>query len=202
MQDKLLKAELDGETRSSTEALSQLTALRDLSRASGPRSLVPAGARDWLVRTGIATPDQAAQWSAQQALDAANNRMIGAMRNGTGFSRTTNMDLEFLTHAMPGGSETNEDYRNAKQAFLISAFRHQQQYAREVRKGVSAGMQYPDAEDAADKKMGPVIKQDPADKTGGDLTNWRFDNLENGQFYKDASGRLRIFNPKGAPRPE
>ena len=201
MRDGLIK-KMNDQAESSADAVSQLQTFRELSNAAGAPSLLPQGARDWLVARGIATPEQAQQWSAQAGLNAANNHMIGVMRNGTGFSRTTNMDLQFLTHSMPGNADESPDYRNAKAAFLIAAFSHQQKYANLVSTYVSDGLKLGEAQKQADAELGPVIKQAPAGQSPSDAIKWRFDNLENGQFYKNETGRLSIFNPKNAPRPE
>ena len=194
---------LDATATQSADAVNQLQTFRVLSKAAGAPSLLPQGARDWLVARGVATPEQTQQWSAQTALNAANNHLIGIMRNGTGFSRTTNMDLGFLIHSMPGDADQSEAYRDAKAAFLISAFSSQRKYANEVSKHVADGMKLGDAQDKADADLGHVIKQVPTELANPVRRDqWIYDNVEPGSFYQNQAGRLRIFNPGNATRPE
>ena len=201
MRDELRKT-LNTQAQTSGDAVSQLQLYRALSAASGEPGILPQAAKDWLTARGLATPAQASQWSAQAALTAANNHLIGIVRNGTGFSRTTNMDLDFLLKSMPGDADQSEAYRNAKAAFLITTFAHQQKYANGVSANLADGMSYKDAQAAADKDVGSALKEEPAGLHGDDQTKWRFDNLENGQFYKQSDGSLGIFNAHNKPRPQ
>jgi len=202
---------VDANAESAGSALSQLQILQDLSKAAGPASLVPEAVRTWMINTGVATPEEVQHWSAQQALEAANNRLITSLRNGTGFQRTTNMDLGFLMHSSPGGAWTPEQYRDATTAFLLSSYRRTRDFANEVHKNLDAGMTIGDAQETADTKLGPIIRRVPsnADLTtqypeeGGDKRGkWVFDNILPGEFYKDQSGKLRIFSPGDKRRPD
>ena len=200
MRDDLRKS-YNTQAQASGDAVQQLQIFRALSMASGEPGSLPQGAKDWLAARGLATPDQLKTWSAQSALNAANNHLIGIVRNGTGFSRTTNMDLDYLNKTMPGGADQSEAYRNAKAAFLITTFAHQQKYAEQISANLADGMSIQKAREDADAKVGSALKQEPTGLAPDDRVNWRYDNLENGQFYKAEDGSLGVFNPNNKPRP-
>jgi hypothetical protein len=189
---------LDAEAKGSTDALHNLELTDTLSKAAGAASLLPANVRDWLVNTGAATPDQIQKWSAGAALEAANNRLIQSLK-GTGFSRITNQDLTFLTNSSSGGLGTPEQFRDAKTAFLMTLLKRNNQFAAQVHNFVDTGMNLPQAHEAADEKLGPIIPRVPGaaeiakfSQSPNARALWMFDNLEPGTFYKDERGRLRI----------
>jgi hypothetical protein len=204
---------LDGLDTTSTAAHDGLTSLqtvRELSDAAGQPGFLTAmpDVSAALVRIGALKPEEVNQLSAQDALTSASNRLITSLRSGTGFQRTTNMDLQFLDKSGPGGPWTPQEYRNARLAFLISAYQHQGQYTDAVRTRIADGMQIGQAQKEADAEVGPVIQQIPKvdPKTGIALTTpelrtqWGRDNLTQGGYFKDQSGRLGIFNPpSGGP---
>jgi hypothetical protein len=199
--------QLDTDATSAHENLTQLQLVKQLSDAAGQPGVLASypELRSWLTKLDIATPEQTQQWSAQQALEAATNKLTLAQRAGSGMSRVTNMDLQFLQHASPQ-SFNPQDWRNAQISYLQTLYQRQQQFAGLVHRGVADGMPLTDAQNAADKELGPTIKQRPSVLNGQPLDNigqarWNFDNLEPGQFYKDEAGHLRIFTPGDATRP-
>jgi hypothetical protein len=199
--------QLDTDATSAHENLTQLQLVKQLSDAAGQPGILASypELRSWLTKLDIATPEQTQQWSAQQALEAATNKLTLAQRAGSGMSRVTNMDLQFLQHASPQ-SFNPQDWRNAQISYLQTLYQRQQQFAGLVHRGVADGMPLTDAQNAADKELGPTIPQRPSvlngqplDKTG--QARWNFDNLQPGQFYKDEGGTLRIFTPGNTTRP-
>jgi hypothetical protein len=200
---------LDVDAAAAHENLDQLQMVRELSDAAGGPGVL-AGypeLRSWLVKTGVAGPDDVQKWSAQQALDSAANRLTLALRSGSGFSRMTNMDLQFLQHTSPQ-SFNPQEWRDAQIAYLMTAYERQQKFTGLVHRGVADGMSLSDAQDAADKELGPTIKKlptkfdDGSPMTSVDQARWNWDNLLPGSFYKDPAGNLRIFKPKtGSVRP-
>jgi hypothetical protein len=198
---------LDATSQTSHDGLAQLQTLRTLSKAAGQAGFLSMPGmepvRDWMVRNNIATPEETQKFAAQDALNSATNRLMTTLRNGTGFQRTTNMDLGFLEKAGPGGAWTPEQYRDARLGFLITTFDHQQKYTEAVRSRVADGMPIGQAQREADAEVGSAIHQVPKDAQGSDVGKSIWDNVERGGFYKDQGGNLRIFNPKeGATRPE
>ena len=198
---------LDADADAAHENLTQLQLVKQLSDAAGQPGILASypELRSWLVKTGIATDAQAQQWSAQEALTAASNKLTLAQRAGSGFSRTTNMDLQFLKNSSPQGPMP-QDWRDAQTGYLMSLYQRQQKFAGLVHQYVADKMPLTDAQNAADKELGPTIPQVPAILNGQPLdkigqARWNFDNLEPGQFYKDQTGNLRIFKPGNATRP-
>jgi hypothetical protein len=189
--------EANADVKTSHDSVTQLEALRELSTAAGTPGITAwsPGLRDWLGNMGVLTPDQMTQAAAQSALESANNHLMSALRNGTGFQRTTNMDLQFLQRTGPGGPWTPEEYRDSVSGFLLNAYRHQQQYSQKLAGYLSDGMAYGDAVNKADKDVGPVIQQVPQTFQGQPLMGpardrWIWDNTESGEFYKNQNGNL------------
>ena len=206
--DQILK--LRATSSAAQDAVQQLHAIIDLSKSAGASSLLPEDLRNNLIRLNIATPQQASKWSAQEALVGASNRLMGLIRTGTGFSRTTNLDLGFLTRSLPANADDSEEYRNAKAGFVLSAFKHQQDYANALEQHVSDNMKWGEAQAQAEKDAGDIIKHTPRNE---DLVQdyganpraadqWNFDHLDDGQFYKNQKGQLKIFHSAGFTRPE
>ena len=78
---------LDADADAAHENLTQLQLVKQLSDAAGQPGILASypELRSWLVKTGIATDAQAQQWSAQEALTAASNKLTLAQRAGSGF---------------------------------------------------------------------------------------------------------------------
>jgi len=199
---------LDTDAGAAQENLSQLRMVKQLSDAAGQPGVLAGypDVRSWMVKLGIATPEQASQWSAQQALDASTQKLTLAAASGAGLGRLTDKDLDFLRKGTPQ-SVNPQDWRNAQMGYLMTLYDRKQKFVGLVHQGVADGKSLTDAQTAADEQLGPIIKQRPTvikgvplDKTG--RAQWNFDNLEPGQFYKDERGNIRIFNPGNATRPE
>jgi hypothetical protein len=187
----------DSDAKDARESVDQLEALHDISRAAGGPNItaISQGMRDWLGRLNVLTPDQMTRSAAQTTLEAANNRLISALRKGTGFQRTTNMDLQFLQRSGPGGPWTPEEYRDSTTGFLLDAYRHQQKYSALMHDYMSDGMSYSDAMTKADKETGPILQQVPTEYKGAPLLGqakdrYIWDNYDSGAFYKDQNGNL------------
>jgi hypothetical protein len=198
---------LDTDAGAAQENLSQLRMVKQLSDAAGQPGVLAGypDVRSWMVKLGIATPEQASQWSAQQALDASTQKLTLAAASGAGLGRLTDKDLDFLRKGTPQ-SVNPQDWRNAQMGYLMTLYDRKQKFTGLVHQGVADGMSLADAQTAADKQLGPIIKQRPvvngAPMEKNDQARWNFDNLEPGQFYKDERGNIRIFNPGNATRPE
>ena len=204
--DEGLRAEsmktMDAETKGAIDNVNNLQALRELSRAAGPATPLSDEARQWLVRWGMTSPSQASQYAAQSALDEANNRMIGTLRQGMGFQRTTDKDLAFLSANTPGGAQMPPEFRDARTAFLIDQANRTIQFNKLTRGYMQSGMNYPDAATKADGELKPIIQQAPAqsptyDPTVPPQTNrdrYLWDNVADGSFYKDQNGNLKIMH--------
>jgi hypothetical protein len=186
------------DSKTSHDSVTQLQALMDLSKGAGAPDLMAASPalRDWLGRIGALDDRGMQKASAQTALEAANNRLISVLRNGTGFQRTTNMDLQFLQRSGPGGPWTPEEYRDSTAQFLLQAYRHQQDYSQKVAGYMTDGMSYGAATKQADADVGPIIQQIPDTFKGQPLVGsardkYIWDNTDPGEFYKDQNGKLQ-----------
>jgi hypothetical protein len=200
---------LDTEATASHENLTQLGIVKQLSDAAGQPGVLASypEVRSWMTKLGIATPEQSSQWSAQQALDASTQKLTLAAAAGAGLGRITDKDLEFLRRGNPQ-SVSPQDWRNAQIGYLMTIYDRKQKFAGLVHQFVADGKSLTDAQDAADERLGPLIKQMPkTNKDGAPMTDtdrgkWNFDNLQPGQFYKNAGGDIQIFNPGKRRRPE
>jgi hypothetical protein len=205
---------LNTDSAAAEDQIHQLQMVQELSAAAGKASVLGPDTKEWLTKLNLASPTEINQWSAQQALDAANQRLITALRAGTGFQRTTNMDLQFLQHSSPGGSQVPPEFRDATTAFLMAQARRTQQFTQLVQGYMSDGKtSYPDAAKKADDELGSLFKTLPSNEELARLypndpnaaVKWKWDNVRPGEFYKQPggpSGRLAIFKPTTPTRPE
>jgi hypothetical protein len=192
---------LDTTAQQAHDTATQLDEFRTLSQAAGNPTLVQAASpelRNWLINSHILSPAEAQSASTGAALDAANAKLTLNLKNGSGIQRLTNMDLGFLERQTPGGAFTPQQVRNATLGFHIAAAQHQQQYVAAVHNYVASGMNVAQAQQQADKDVGPVIQQIPQAANGVPLNTpqarnqWAQENLAHGSYFKDQSGRLGI----------
>lgn len=189
---------IDATTESAHDTLSTLAAAKQLSVAAGNKSalaVLAPGLATMLQRSGLLSQDEGSKLDAQQALDGVLSKMAGTMRSSMGFSRMTNMDLQFLQN-MVGTSNIPESRRNAMFAFMQTALERQYQYGALVREfyggGPNAGgMSLAKAREAADDKLGHIVQTVPDNlpPDQGDLFVQQ--HVSPGTFYV-RDGQLRI----------
>jgi hypothetical protein len=151
----------------------------------------------------LLSPDEIQRFGAQQALNGVINKMVLAARQGSGMSRMTNMDLQFLQNTAPG-SFTPEEIRGPMLAALQTTYQRQAQYAHIVNSLHGSGMPVWQAEQKADEQLGSIIAKPPdfADIADPNAKlaaqgRWISQNVPNGSFYLKPNGQLAI---RGAPQ--
>ena len=203
--------QIDLADTNATEAqknLTQLALLKNLSDAAGPATIIPPEARDWAVKLGLTTDQQAGSFTAKAALDAAASAAIPMLRQQSGMQRLTDKDITLLERSSPGGSMDPQQFRDAKLAFLTTAMQRTRDYNNLLSKNIGSGMKVGEAMDQADRDAGPIIPTIPSAanmpakyqglRNGPAL--WAYDNAPDGTFFKDQNGKLRI-KPVGTARP-
>lgn len=207
--------EVNESGRGAAQTLQQIEMARQLSVAAGTPNFIEThpDLMNNLIRAGLITPDEIKQFGAQQALNGVINKMVLAARQGSGMSRMTNMDLQFLQNTAPGAF-TPEQVRGPMLAALQTTYQRQVEYAHIVNSLHGSGMPVWQAEQKADEQLGSILKQPPAmnDPNGKDYIadpaarleaqgKWVAQNVPNGSFYLKPNGSLTIRGAAQQTRP-
>jgi hypothetical protein len=181
------------------DTINNLETAKQLSKIAGQPSFLTQWpeVRNFLMRNNFLTAQEGQQLTAQQALDSVVNRVILNMRQGSGISRMTNFDLQFLQNVAPN-SFTPEQSRPAMFAAIQGAAQRQLDYSNLVNEYHAGGMPVWQAKEQADAKLGPLVKTVPKiDRDGKPMTvdaqnAWVLSNVNPGTFYVKPNGKLSI----------
>ena len=200
---------VNGTREGAQDTVNNLEIAKNFSKLAGTSGFLQQWpqVRNMLVRNNLLSSDEVQQMTAQQGLDAVMNKVILSMRAGSGMSRMTNFDLQFLQNAAPS-SFTPEQMRPAMFAAIQSAAARQVQYVDRVNELHASGMPAWQARQQADTDLGHIVKETPTAYPQGDpragqpmsvddQNKWIIRNVTPGTFYTQPNGALAI---RGEPK--
>lgn len=196
--------DLDGQAGKARENLASLDVIKALSDEAGGANVLAnltvhgQPITQWLQTLNIGTPEQRAQWTAQQALNAAVNKFSIDMRSGQGLGRLFGQELDYLSRALPGVGD-DQPTRDAKIGLVTTINNYTKDYAQRVRRNVADGMKLGDAEDEAQTFLGNVLPRAPAGMTNAQAEQW-LSHIPDHSFYHAPDGSLKVkgAKPRGA----
>lgn len=182
--------QVQGEVSSLQDAMNNIQPLAALNYAAGQGGNILAapgmeGLKNYLVANHYLSDDQISKLSAQDAYDTANARLVSALRAGTGITRTTQYELQYLQGLTPGKAFTAQQIRDAKLGYYTSMFAHELEFKQRVLGYMNNNMDYGSALDKANQDMAnrPVIPTMPRMYTPpGSQTPVDLSAPENGEY--------------------